>query len=153
MVPAIEGPQDILARVVVSLEKPDVFDSEKGQRAARFHLAHLAKSRTSLVAYAVAASVAIGAVDHGDAFALVEADARQVAADDDIIIGMSHDQEQIGFIASIRQKQRRRDRLRGRVRKKNGREDGQKLRADQFERLHGERPRCGPRKPEWRVAA
>ena len=103
--PVVERAQHVLAGRVVAVEEPDVGNAEGCQRAAGFDFAELAEGAAGLVAHAVAASVAAGAVDDRDAFVLVERDVGEISADEYVIIRVRDDNKHIGLEAGIGRRQ------------------------------------------------
>ena len=98
--PVGEGLQDVLRGGVLAAEKPDMSDAEGSAGATRFDFANVAEGGGLLGADFVGSAAAAGAVGDGDALAFVNG-AREVGSGGAFVIGMSDDEENIGFEARV----------------------------------------------------
>ncbi len=106
MLPVIEGPENVLTGCVAAIQKPYIFDAERGECAARLLDSDFPKRASSLVSYFIAAAIARGAIDHGDAFPFVFK-ASEVAADGSVVIRVCDNEQDIRFEAQVGLKRRK----------------------------------------------
>src|SRR6185437_1367957 len=97
-----QGMQNVLGRRVLTAQKPDVRDSENGERMPGFHLPHIRKRLALLHAHSVWTGISARSENYSNALMLVKRSLREIRRDSGVIVRMGNDQQDICLVATIR---------------------------------------------------
>jgi hypothetical protein len=105
MFPVRKRLQHVLARGVFAAEKPNVGDAERSRRPPRFDLADVAQSCGLFRTGFIRTAASVSTKDYSNALALIDR-ARQIGSRRTFVVGMGHDQQNVGFVSGVGQGQR-----------------------------------------------